>query len=336
MKRLLVIRFSALGDVAMTVPPLYALATQYPDLDITVLSRPFCAPFFERLPHNIHFVAADFHGRHKGFVGLNRLLCDVNIRSFDYIADLHDVLRTQWLRLVGRLCGKRIAVIDKGRAGKRALVRQRNRRLIQQKNSFQRYADVFTRLGFVTHDTFRRLDFSDLRTAQKPANARWIGIAPFAKHRGKIYPIVQMEQVVGRLSALPNTEIFLFGAGDDEQRIIDRWCSQYDHTYAASGKQQIAHELALMAQLDVMLTMDSANMHMASLVGTRVVSVWGATHPYAGFLGYGQRETDCIQRNLPCRPCSIFGNKPCLRGDYACLNAIAPDTIVAKLLEERS
>ncbi|MGN0186276.1 MAG: glycosyltransferase family 9 protein [Paludibacteraceae bacterium] len=336
MKRLLVIRFSALGDVAMTVPTLYALATQYPDLDITILSRPFCAPFFERLPANVHFMAADFHGRHKGFVGLNRLLHDIDIRSFDYIADFHDVLRTKWLRFIGRLCGKRIAVIDKGRAGKRALVRQRNRRLIQQKTSFQRYADVLCKLGFATHDTFQQLDFADLYAETTPTSVRRIGIAPFAKHRGKIYPIDRMERVISTLSAQPGITIFLFGAGADEQRIIDRWCRQYDHTYAASGKQQIAHELALMAQLDVMLTMDSANMHMASLVGTRVVSIWGATHPYAGFLGWQQKPDDCIQTALPCRPCSIFGNKPCLRGDYACLNTIAPDTIVAKLLEERS
>ena len=82
--------------------------------------------------------------------------------------------------------------------------------------------------------------------------------------------------------------------------------------------------------------MDSANMHMASLVGTRVVSVWGATHPYAGFLGYGQREADCIQRNMPCRPCSVYGNKPCQYGDYRCLTTITPNAIVCKLLEERA
>lgn len=320
----------------MTVPTLYALATQHPDLDITMLSRPFCAPFFERLPANVHFVAADFRGRHKGFAGLNRLLHDIDLSSFDYIADLHDVLRTKWLRFVGRLCGKRVAVIDKGRAGKRALVRRRHRQFVQQKTSFERYSDVFSRLGFATHDTFERIDFSDLHTAQKTANARWIGIAPFAKHRGKIYPIDKMEQVVATLSALPNTTLFLFGAGASERAIIERWCRQYDHTYAAGGDQQIAHELALMAHLDVMLTMDSANMHMASLVGTRVVSVWGATHPYAGFLGYGQREADCIQRDMPCRPCSVFGNKPCRYGDYRCLTTITPNAIVCKLLEERA
>jgi ADP-heptose:LPS heptosyltransferase len=86
-----------------------------------------------------------------------------------------------------------------------------------------------------------------------------------------------------------------------------------------------------MSHLDVMLSMDSANMHMASLVATPVVSIWGATHPYAGFMGWGQDSANVIQVDLDCRPCSIYGQKPCLRGDYACLNMIKPETIVEKI-----
>ena len=89
----------------------------------------------------------------------------------------------------------------------------------------------------------------------------------------------------------------------------------------------------MMGQLDVMLSMDSANMHLASLVGTRVVSVWGGTHPYAGFLGWSQKTEDCAQLDMPCRPCSVYGNKPCLRGDYACMNGITPSQILEKLVQ---
>jgi len=64
-----------------------------------------------------------------------------------------------------------------------------------------------------------------------------------------------------------------------------------------------------------------------------VVSVWGATHPYAGFLGWRQSPDRCISIDLPCRPCSVFGNKPCLRGDMACMNNIDPLAIVRKVEE---
>ena len=93
----------------------------------------------------------------------------------------------------------------------------------------------------------------------------------------------------------------------------------------------LREELILMSNLDVMVSMDSANMHLASLVGTTVVSVWGATHPYAGFMGWNQKEENAVQVTLPCRPCSIFGNKPCRRGDYACLRQIEPSDIIQKI-----
>ena len=72
-----------------------------------------------------------------------------------------------------------------------------------------------------------------------------------------------------------------------------------------------------------MISMDSANMHLASLVGTRCVSVWGSTHHFAGFLGYGQSVDDVVEvKDLTCRPCSVFGDKPCYRGDWACLQEL--------------
>jgi ADP-heptose:LPS heptosyltransferase len=90
-------------------------------------------------------------------------------------------------------------------------------------------------------------------------------------------------------------------------------------------------ELILMSHLDVMLSMDSANMHLASLTAIPVVSVWGATDPLAGFFGFNQPKENAIQVDLDCRPCSIFGNKPCKRGDYACLNNIPPERIVERI-----
>lgn len=77
--------------------------------------------------------------------------------------------------------------------------------------------------------------------------------------------------------------------------------------------------------------MDSANMHLASLVGLRTVSVWGATHPYTGFLGWRQRTRDVVQLDMTCRPCSVFGDRPCFRGDYHCLAGITPKMIIEKL-----
>ena len=366
MKRLLIIRFSALGDIAMTVPVVHDLAVQYPDLDITMLSRPMAAPLFERLPKNVHFLAADLKGRHKGLFGLCRLWRDAHLSDFDYIADFHDVLRTQWLRAEGCLRRKKVAKINKGRKGKKALTRQKNKVFKQQATSFERYAKVLEQLGFPIKPQFVKLDYSDICEKQKATNEAWIGIAPFAKHPAKVYPMEKMEEVIKELSQRENTTVFLFGGGEEEKRQIAELCAKYPNVQPANNpnsptsgllrsarnddsrfaslrggttkqsRSQLTCELALMGQLDVMLSMDSANMHLASLVGTRVVSIWGGTHPYAGFLGWNQNTSDCVQLDLPCRPCSVYGNKPCFRGDYACLNGIASKEILNKLLKSRT
>ena len=332
MKKLLVIRFSALGDIAMTVPVVYDLAMQYPDLEITMLSREMAKPLFERMPSNVHFLAADLKGRHKGLLGLCRLWRDAHLNDFDYIADFHDVLRTWWFCAEGCLRCKKVAKIDKGRKGKKALTRQKNKVLVQQATSFERYAKVLEQLGFPIKPQFTKLDYSAFSERQKADHETWIGIAPFAKHPAKVYPLEKMEQVIKALSERENTTVFLFGGGEEEKRQIAELCAKYPNVEAAQSQQGLKGELALMGQLDVMLSMDSANMHLASLVGTRVVSIWGGTHPYAGFLGWNQKESDCVQLDLPCRPCSVYGNKPCLRGDYACMNGITPSQITEKLV----
>ena len=332
MKKLLIIRFSALGDIAMTVPVVYDLATQYPDLEITMLSREMAKPLFELMPSNVHFAAADLKGRHKGFFGLNRLKRDIHYEDFDCVADFHDVLRSQFLRLNCRLSGQKVAKIDKGRKGKRALTRQKDKVLVQQATSFERYAKVLEQLKLPIKPQFVKLDYSSFCETQKATGETWIGIAPFAKHAAKVYPLDKMEEVIKALGQRAGTTIFLFGGGEEEKRQIAELCTKYPHVQAAQSQQGLKGELALMGQLDVMLTMDSANMHLASLVGTRVVSIWGGTHPYAGFLGWNQNPCDCIQLDLPCRPCSVYGNKPCQRGDHACMNGITPSQIVEKLV----
>ena len=331
MKKLLIIRFSALGDIAMSVPVVHDLAVQYPDLEITMLSREMARPLFERLPSNVHFIAADLNGMHKGLFGLCRLWRDAHLSDFDYIADFHDVLRTWWLRTEGCLRRKKVAKIDKGRKGKKALTRQKNKVLIQQATSFERYAKVLEQLGFPIKPQFVKLDYSSFCETQKATNETWIGIAPFAKHEAKVYPLEKMEQVIKALSARENTSIFLFGGGMTENEQIERICATYKNVQPAKSQQGLKGELALMSQLDVMLSMDSANMHLASLANTPVVSIWGGTHPYAGFLGWNQKESNCVQLSLPCRPCSVYGNKPCFRGDYACMNGIMPKLIIEKL-----
>lgn len=339
MARILIIRFSAIGDVAMTIPVIYSLAVQYPQHEITVLSRAALQPLFQSLPNNVRFVSADLKGCHRGIGGLNRLYAELNAMHFDYIADFHGVMRAWFLRSRFWLSGARVASISKGREGKRKLVRRRHKVLERQKSSFQRYAEVLAQLGFPVSLNFTSIygqgkgDLSQLSSVvASKGEAKWIGIAPFAKHGGKIYPLELQEQVIAHFASDPTVKVFLFGGGKEEQEVFDGWVLKYPSIASMIGKLNMSTELNLMSHLDVMLSMDSANMHLASLVNIPVVSVWGATHPYAGFMGWNQLPENGVQRlDLSCRPCSVYGQKPCFRGDYACLWGIKPEVVIAKI-----
>ena len=118
----------------------------------------------------------------------------------------------------------------------------------------------------------------------------------------------------------------------DVRELVFSLSKEIENTSPRAGKHTLKEERKKSSELEGMISMDAANMHLASLVGTRVVSVWGATHYFAGFLGYGQSEKDIVEMSdLECRPCSVFGNKPCYRGDYACLNQIEISEILKKI-----
>ena len=337
-EHILVIRFSALGDVAMVVPVISSLARQYPDVRITMLSRSFARPLFEGLAPNVSFMEADLTSEYHGVRGLNSLYRRLVAKRFTAIADLHDVLRSKYLRMRFDLARYRVAHINKHRQGKRQLVSSRGKVLRQQPTSFENYAQVFEKLGYPVKVDFTSLSITPSREVLQlmPVSHRPsynIGLAPFAAHEGKVYPLRLTETVIRSLGERhEDLRVFLFGGGDNEMAVFHEWAAKYpccvvvgDHL---KGLQQ---ELALMSLLDVMVSMDSANMHLASLVALSVVSVWGATHLYAGFMGYNQKPENAVQLDLPCRPCSIFGNKPCQRGDLACLNNISPDLIIKKV-----
>lgn len=339
MSKILVIRFSAIGDVAMTIPVVYSLAMQHPEHQITVLSRDFLSPLFEVAPANIHFVGINLNSKYQGIGGLSRLFAELKAMDFDYVADLHDVLRSKYIRLRFQLAGVPTAHIAKGRIGKQRLIRRRCKVLEKQESSFKRYEKVFGKLGLSIHPDFMSIyenNSGNFSLIEKFTGAKcgqkWLGIAPFAKHKGKIYPLHLQEQVLSYFAADKNVKVFLFGGGKEEEAVFDSWITKYTGSVFRVGQLNMSTELVLMSYLDVMLSMDSANMHLASLVATPVVSIWGATHPYAGFMGWKQSPENIVQiDDLPCRPCSVYGQKPCFRHDYACLNRITPEMIIKKL-----
>ncbi|WP_273289666.1 glycosyltransferase family 9 protein [Winogradskyella sp.] len=330
-KHILVIRFSAMGDVAMTVPVLRALTVEHPDLKITVVTRAFFKPFFSNLK-NVEVYAADLKGKHKGVLGLYKLSKELKALKFDVVADLHNVLRSKILKLF--FAGKKVVQIDKGRAEKKALT---SGRIFQQlKTTHQRYADVFEQLGY-------QIDLSNPQFPEKAEltsklksfisnfEQKNIGIAPFAAHQSKMYPLEKMEKVIAQLSKEYN--VILFGGGNKEVKILNDLETKYDHVKSVAGKLSLEEELDLISNLNVMLSMDSGNGHLAAMLGKKVITIWGVTHPFAGFAPFNQTEDYALVANreqYPLIPTSVYGNKfP--EGYENAAGSISVDEVIAKI-----
>ena len=290
-----VIRLSAMGDVAMTVPVISAFAKRHPAIKITIVSRKFLKPLFESIA-NCEFLAVDTKGRHKGFRGILQLYQDLKDIQVDAIADLHNVLRSKVVRYLFSATNIPTATLDKGRKGKKALVSLKNKDFKQLKTSMQRYLEVFEDLGFLIDESsincLEELPFSSEtenfagKLSQK--SSKWIGIAPFAQHQGKVYPADLMQEVVNKLSENTANILFLFGAGHEEIQQLNTFKGTHSNIKVVAGNLKFAQELELISNLDVMLSMDSGNAHLAANYGVAVVTLWGATHPYAGFAPFNQ------------------------------------------------
>lgn len=327
-----------MGDVAMTVPVIRAFVAQHPNVKITVVSRAFFAPLFDGM-ENVNFFAVDLKHRHKGFLGLLRLYSDLKQQNIDAVADLHNVLRSKIIRNLFALSGKKVAFTDKGRSEKKALTEPENKVFKPLKPMTERHVDTFKQLGFsvdLSSPTFPPkavLSESILKITGEKNHHNWIGIAPFAQYQSKVYPFDLMQQVIDELASDSKNKIFLFGGGDKETQLLHSFSQGKNNVTIASESLPFQEEIQLISNLDLMLSMDSGNAHIAAMLGINVVTLWGATHPYAGFAPFHQPAENALvsdREQFPKLPTSIYGNKKVVGYEDA-MRSISIQTIIEKI-----
>jgi len=321
----------------MTVPVLRAFVEQNPGIKITVVSRQFFKPFFDTIP-TVSFFAFDEKKRHKGFLGLIRLFLDLKTLHIDAFADLHNVLRSQIIRTLFALNGKKVAFTDKGRKEKKELTRAENKIFKPLKSMFERHTETFNKLGFsidLSHPNFpekQELDV-EIRNIVGVKNHKLIGIAPFAQYQSKVYPLDLMQKVIDELALNPNCKILLFGGGTKEIELLEMLSKNKSNVIVVAGKIQFEQELQLISNLDIMLSMDSGNAHIAAMLGVHVITLWGATHPYLGFSPFNQPLENTLvsdRTKYPYLPTSVYGNKK-VKGYEDAMRTILPETIIQKI-----
>lgn len=320
-----------MGDVAMTVPVLKALTSQYPEIKLTVLTKTFFKPLFRDIA-NVSVFEADIKGNHKGIYGLYKLSKSLKNTGFNSVADLHNVLRSNILKFF--FFGKKVVQIDKGRAEKKALV---SGQLFEQlKTTHQRYADVFERLGYpidLSNPVFPKPSKLNNKSIQligddlKPC----IGIAPFAAFKGKAYPLSQMQIVIETLSK--DYKVLLFGAKGNEANQLQTIANKNDNVINLAGQLSLNDELDVISNLKLMISMDSGNAHLAAMQGVKVLTIWGVTHPFAGFYPFHQDESNAVladRTKFSKIPTSVYGNS-IPEGYEDVFNTISPEILLSKV-----
>ena len=321
----------------MIVPVLSVFSETYPEVQLTVLSKAFFKPFFQDFT-NVVFLEADINGKHKGFMGLLKLSKEANSLEVNAVADLHNVIRSKIITRYLKVLGKKTATLNKGRKEKKSLTRVKNKNFKQLKTTHQRYADVFEALGFsIDLTNFKSLakkeynkNLLNLLGKKKKST---IGIAPFAAYKSKMYPLALIKKVLADLDKEHHYQIVLFGGGTKEITQLDTFENEFNSVINIAGKLNFTEELALISNLDVMISMDSGNGHLGAMYGVPIISLWGVTHPFAGFAPFGQPNDNSLfsdNKKYPSLPTSIYGNNYPEEYENA-MESIKPEKIVKKV-----
>ena len=296
------------------------------------MTKKFFAPLFNEFK-NLEILELDSNGRHRGFRGLFNLYMEIKELDPIGIVDLHGSLRTNILRFFFFFSSIRYSIIHKGRNEKKLLTRKSNKALVPLMPIIHRYGDVLRKAGFpvdlsnhefpikfVTPKKFNDSFFN--------SKLKWIGIAPFAKHIGKIYPLDLTQKGVSFLQR--ENQVFLLGSDGDEANKLQVWEKAFSNVYSLAGKYSFSDQLKIISNLDIMISMDSANGHIATNYDIPVITIWGVTHPYAGFAPWNQNSDTSIlsdRSRYPLIPTSVYGNI-CPEGYENCMRTITPEKII--------
>ena len=337
--RILVIRTSALGDIAMVYPVLKALTSSHPSLAISFLCPAKWQPIFSDIPQ-LEFIPFDKR-KHGDWRGLLFLTFRLRWKGFQSVVDLHNVLRSEYIKRGLQFMGLKGYTLDKGRKEKQALIREENKELNPLKSMHQRYAEVFEKAGFNL-----KLEQAPLAKGREvpemireqigPDELPWVGFAPFAAHAGKRYPTELSRELVQRLDRNGKCKVLLFGGGMEEAEILKEWEG------ISSGRVinlaeclSFADELAVISQLSLMISMDSGNGHLAANFGIPVLTLWGVTHPYLGYAPFGQSENYQLlsdRKQYPLIPTSVYGKK-IPEGYENVMESISVEKVFRKILK---
>lgn len=342
MAKTLIVRYSQIGDVLILLPILNSLAKQYPEDEFTVLTNPKFSGIFKQMPSNISLYPMVYRKQNIPLRGLVHLYHRYKLlakfffsKKYDKVAILQDGTFDVQLDKILSSKGSKVTRID--------FSDFLSKKRLQNKDDltlFKMYISILSRLDYYNLNNEFDLSYYTaperqnrvLQSVGLDSTGTLIGIAPFSRINAKMYPLDKMEKVIEYYhNHREDVQIVILGGGEQEKRKADEWKERYPGIESLINKLSFDEEISIISACKTVVSMDSANMHLAAFVGTPVVSIWGPGDPRLGFYPVNEKEEHAVQKQLSCRPCSFWGEIPCVNPNiYECMD-IEPQIIIDKV-----
>jgi ADP-heptose:LPS heptosyltransferase len=311
--KILVLRFSSIGDIVLTTPVVRTLKTQLKDAEIHFCTKKSFAGILESNPYvdKVHLLEKD----------LNPLVNQLKKEKFDYVIDLHKNLRTLIIKL--RL-GVKSYSFDKLNYEKWLYVNYKVNKM-PDVHIVDRYMDTVKQLGVKNDD--KGLDYfipskDEIELAALPPTHQqgYFAYAIGANHNTKKLPLNKMIELCEKIKG----PIVLLGGKDDIQAgdFVENHFRSIgsDKIFNACGKYNLNQSASVLKKSEKVFTHDTGLMHIASAFKKEVYSIWGNTTPQLGMYPYQTPHKIFEVKGLSCRPCSKLGYSKCPLTHFKCMN----------------
>lgn len=323
LKKILIIRFSSIGDIVLTTPVVRCIKQQLPGAEVHFCTKPGFKSFLEPNPYidKLHLLSGS----------LNELVAELKAEQFDFVVDLHNNLRTRIIRARLGVPGRSF---DKLNVEKWLMVNFKLNRL-PHTHIVDRYLAATAPLG-VQNDGLGldyfipEKDEVDLQTLPEPFRSGYVAIAIGAQHFTKRLPLPRLIELCEKIQR----PVILLGGKEDaaigeailahfsENRLKNELTATNHVLFNACGKYNLNQSASLVRQAEWVVSHDTGLMHIAAAFKKKIFSVWGNTIPEFGMYPYKTDFEVLEVKNLKCRPCSKIGYSKCPQGHFKCMNDI--------------
>lgn len=335
-KKVLIIRFSSIGDIILTSPLLRILRKKLPDTQIDFLIKKEYAElvkFNPNLSNVIEFNTAE------GFKGLYKIANDIKENNYDIVLDLHNNLRSNYIKLFSKA---RYYSVNKRVMKRLILIKFKVNLYSNYISVADRYLETISFLNVKNDNQGLDLYYPETALVELDKKLKYnnlkdhnyiIGVAPAAKHNTKIWEKEKYVQLLTLISNKFDPFIFLFGSKSEENyinSIADAIKKNVNKECVANmaGKLSLIETAALIDKCLVVITNDTGLMHMASARKRKVVAIFGSTVKEFGFFPFGTESIVIENNNLKCRPCSHIGRDKCPKHHFKCMRDISVERVL--------